>query len=90
VRPRFRYSHARLLSTSRPGGPDVERAVRPKLTRDGDSGYRVLDSNEDALRWRLALIDSARYSLDVQYYFWWEDECGELVLSTSSRPPIAA
>jgi len=59
---------------------DVERALRPKLARDGDSGYRVLDSNEDGLRWRLALIDSARYSLDVQYYFWWQDECGELLM----------
>jgi len=65
-----------------PDGPlaDVERAIRPRLARDGDSGYRVLDSNEDGLRWRLALIDSARHSLDVQYYFWWEDECGELVM----------
>ncbi|HEY1283941.1 MAG TPA: phospholipase D family protein [Steroidobacteraceae bacterium] len=65
-----------------PDGPlaDTERALRPKLTRDGDSGYLVLDSNEDGLRWRLALIDSARHSLDVQYYFWWEDECGELVM----------
>src|SRR5262245_61416823 len=65
-----------------PDGPlaDVERALRPRLTRDGDSGYRVLDSNEDGLRWRLALIDSARHSLDVQYYFWWEDESGELVM----------
>ena len=77
--PRGPQDHA---LTPQPDGPlaDTERALRPKLTRDGDSGYRVLDSNEDGLRWRLALIDSAHHSLDVQYYFWWEDECGELVM----------
>ena len=65
-----------------PDGPlaRLEASIRPRLTRDNDSGYRVLDSNEDALRWRLALVDSASYSLDVQYYFWWQDESGELLM----------
>jgi putative cardiolipin synthase len=77
--PRGPQGHA---LSPQPDGPlaDVERTLRPKLARDGDSGYRVLDTNEDALRWRLALIDSARHSIDVQYYFWWQDECGELVM----------
>src|SRR5690606_15718314 len=44
------------------------------------SAWKALDSNEDALRWRLALIDSAQTSLDIQYYFWWEDETGELLM----------
>jgi putative cardiolipin synthase len=44
------------------------------------SGFHLLDSNEDGLRWRVALIDSARHSLDVQYYVWWADESGELLM----------
>lgn len=36
------------------------------------SAWQVLDSNEDAFRWRLALVDSAKTSLDIQYYFWWK------------------
>lgn len=64
-----------------PGGPlaDLEATLKPRLDVDG-SAYRVLDTNEDALRWRLALIDSAQHSLDIQYYFWWQDETGQLVM----------
>ncbi|MEH6593487.1 MAG: phospholipase D family protein [Halioglobus sp.] len=43
------------------------------------SGFELLDSNEDALRWRLALIDSARYSIDFQYYLWYGDTAGQLI-----------
>ena len=44
------------------------------------SGFRLLDTNEDGLRWRLALIDSAHHSLDLQYYVWWGDDSGDLLL----------
>ena len=44
------------------------------------SAWRLLDSNEDALRWRLALVDSAQHSIDLQYYFWWEDDTGQLLM----------
>ena len=65
----------------RPGGPLADLEAQLKLRLDADaSAYRPLDSNEDALRWRLALIDSAQHSLDMQYYFWWQDAAGELVL----------
>lgn len=40
----------------------------------------MLDSNANGLRWRLALIDTARHSLDLQYYVWWGDESGELLM----------
>ena len=39
----------------------------------------MIDSNEDGLRWRLALIDSARYSIDVQYYLWCGDTAGRFL-----------
>ena len=58
---------------------DLEDNLRPRLGADG-SAWKLLDSNEDALRWRLALVDSAKTSLDLQYYFWWEDDTGELLM----------
>ena len=58
---------------------DLENTLHPKLGIDG-SAWRVLDSNEDAFRWRLALVDSAQHTLDLQYYFWWEDETGQLLM----------
>jgi len=43
------------------------------------SGFRLIDRNEDGLRWRLALIDSARHSVDMQYYLWYGDAAGRIV-----------
>ena len=40
----------------------------------------LLDSNADGLRWRLALLDSARHSIDLQYYTWFGDVSGRLLL----------
>ncbi len=64
-----------------PGGPlaAVEEDVAARFGPDA-SGFRLLDSNEDGLRWRLALIDSAQHSLDLQYYVWWGDEAGVLLM----------
>jgi putative cardiolipin synthase len=45
------------------------------------SGFRLLSRNEDALLWRLALIDSARDSLDLQYYVWFGDKVGQLMMA---------
>ena len=44
------------------------------------SGFQLIDSNEDGLRWRLALIDSASHSIDVQYYVWYGDAAGRILL----------
>ena len=57
----------------------LEHDSKPRLGADG-SAFTLLDSNEDALRWRLVLVDSARHSLDIQYYFWWEDDTGQLLM----------
>jgi len=32
------------------------------------SGFLLLDKSEEALKWRLALVDAAQHSLDVQYF----------------------
>lgn len=44
------------------------------------SGSFLLENNAEALRWRLAMIDEARHSLDVQYYLWYGDDSGNLIL----------
>jgi putative cardiolipin synthase len=64
-----------------PGGAlaAVEATLQERIGTDR-SGFRLLDSNEDGLAWRLALIDSARHSIDVQYYVWWDDESGSLLM----------
>jgi len=64
-----------------PDGPlfEVEKTFAMPVGPDV-SGFRLLASNEEALRWRLALIDSARHSLDLQYYVWWGDEAGSLLI----------
>lgn len=46
----------------------------------GGDGYLLLEKNEDALRWRIALVDAAVQSLDLQYYIWWGDESGDLLM----------
>ncbi len=45
------------------------------------SGFRLLAQNQDALRWRLVLIDAATQSLDLQYYVWFGDRVGQLLMA---------
>jgi len=44
------------------------------------SGFNLLERSDRALAWRLALIDSARYSIDLQYYVWFGDTLGRLMM----------
>jgi putative cardiolipin synthase len=64
-----------------PGGTlaAVEAALERRAGPD-QSGFLLLESNEQGLRWRLALIDSAQHSIDLQYYVWWDDESGNLLM----------
>lgn len=52
------------------------------FTRHGPeySSFKLLDESADSLVWRLALIDSATTSLDIQTYLWYADDVGLLVL----------
>ena len=45
------------------------------------SGFKLLNRSEDALNWRLALIDSATQSIDTQYYLYHGDSTGMLITS---------
>ena len=47
------------------------------------SGFKLLDESYDALSWRLALIDSATTSLDIQTYLWYPDNTGRIILQRS-------
>lgn len=44
------------------------------------SGFKLLDKSYDGLSWRLALIDSATTSLDIQTYLWYPDNTGRIIL----------
>lgn len=44
------------------------------------SGFRILDTSHSGLYWRLALIDSATTSLEIQTYLWYPDASGRLLL----------
>jgi putative cardiolipin synthase len=47
----------------------------------GTSAFMLIPDNTEALKWRLALIDSAQQSIDLQVFIWTNDESGRLVLS---------
>jgi cardiolipin synthase C len=44
------------------------------------SGFRLLESNADGLLWRMALVENARHSLDLQYYVWFGDVAGQALM----------
>lgn len=52
-----------------------------KKANEGESAFMLIRNNEEALRWRLALIDSAQQSIDLQTFIWSNDESGRLVLN---------
>lgn len=53
----------------------VERDLEPAA-----SAYRLLDRSDDALAARLALVDHAVATLDVQYFIWQNDATSRLVV----------
>lgn len=76
VRPAPEYA-----MPARPNGAFAEIEATIRVAHDPEaSGFKLIDRNEDGLRWRLALIDSARHSIDVQYYLWYGDAAGRLLV----------
>lgn len=45
----------------------------------GESSVMLLENNKEALDWRLALVDSARSSVDIQLYLWHGGASGSLL-----------
>jgi putative cardiolipin synthase len=70
-----------LAMPAQPDGAfaDLESTIRAAHGPEA-SGFELIDSNEDGLRWRLALIDSAKHSIDVQYYLWYGDAAGRILV----------
>ena len=65
-----------------PGDDGAFAAIEAEIRAghgNGVSGFKLVDRNEDGLRWRLALIDAARHSIDLQYYLWYGDAAGQLL-----------
>lgn len=60
-----------ILSTA---FPRLAAQTQAQLT-----GYYLLSNPDDALAARLALIDQAQSSLDIQYYIWHNDKIGNLL-----------
>ncbi len=62
-------------------GPVYDFAQRATAGLDAhESGLLLLSRNDDALAWRLALIDSAVDAIDAQYFIWDSDFAGLLLL----------
>jgi putative cardiolipin synthase len=75
---RFDPTYARA-----PAGHGLLRDLAHGITRQHGpeaSGFHLLDHSYDALIARLALIDSAVSSLDIQTYLWYPDNVGRIIL----------
>ncbi|MCW8830966.1 MAG: phospholipase D-like domain-containing protein, partial [Gammaproteobacteria bacterium] len=45
------------------------------------SKFLAIHKNDEALAWRIALIEQAQHSIDAQYYTWHADVSGQLLVS---------
>jgi putative cardiolipin synthase len=67
-------------------GPIRDIAIGIQATHGDDhSGFRLLDESHDGLAWRLALIDAAVSSVDIQTYLWYTDHSGRVILDRAIR-----
>lgn len=53
--------------------------------KQDESAFMLLPGNQEALEWRLAMIDHATTSLDMKYFIWEADEAGYLMLERIIR-----
>jgi putative cardiolipin synthase len=61
----------------------LKQTVQPYLTKHpGKSGYIALSNGLDAFDARMALIQKAEKSLDLQYYIWEADHSGKLMMNS--------
>ncbi|MBL1417763.1 MAG: phospholipase D family protein [Moritella sp.] len=64
-----------LIDSHRP------QQTRPEQEQAGMSAVLLLDSGWNALAQRLALIETAEHSIDIQYYIWNSDASGSYLAS---------
>jgi len=72
--------------------PAADRGSLAELATDfenahgeGWSGFHLLDGSRESLDWRLALMDSAVHTLNVQTYLWYPDLSGRLLMDRAIR-----
>lgn len=53
--------------------------IRPESLTDELTGFHSLSTGDDALLARIALIESAQHSLDLQYYLFGDDETSNVI-----------
>ena len=49
------------------------------------SWFDIQDVGPEALRWRLAMMDTATTSIDAQYFIWKQDAVGSLLMERLLR-----
>ncbi|WP_299689112.1 phospholipase D family protein [uncultured Vibrio sp.] len=54
---------------------------QPEALEQGTTAVRLQESGWDALAQRLALVESAEHTIDIQYYIWNSDESGSYLAS---------
>ena len=73
-------------TTSYAAPPDFSAAlarlfkIDPSLSND-QSRFLPIHNNDEALAWRLALIEQAEKTIDAQYYSWHADTSGKLLIN---------
>ncbi|HEX7770378.1 MAG TPA: phospholipase D family protein, partial [Dokdonella sp.] len=78
----LRTDFVRVPSQSLPPRADTAstRYVQAEVdAHGGQSGFRLLVGNQNALMSRIVMIDHARHSIDLQYYIYFNDATGRLV-----------
>ncbi|MFV2029758.1 phospholipase D family protein [Neisseria sp. S1] len=70
-----------------PAAPAIETVLNPKHsgTESDLSGIYLLEDAHDAFVARATLINSAQYTLDLQYYIWQNDISGKLLFNMLHR-----
>ena len=80
MRLHLRKKARRAVSLAPDYGAQLARTFGLKQSVDGESSLQTLHNNDDALGWRIALIEQAQHSIDAQYYYWYLDASGLLLI----------
>jgi putative cardiolipin synthase len=78
-----KHPHKPVSYSQPPATAGVLTETRDAVMKDAEkdeSAFMLIQNNADALRWRLALIDQATKSIDLQVFIWSYDESGVLIL----------
>jgi putative cardiolipin synthase len=63
-----------------PGGPGQGTARASAGMPGVETGFLPIHGSMEALEWRLALVDAAQHSIDMQYFIWRIDDTGRLLI----------